>query len=279
MPIFRTFNHLGKTFELVSLETTAENPPQKQMWPQAPGAGEIEIDPITLSVSEAIPGTVVSLSTRVCGRNIAFIYADVLLYDDELGQAYGPVYRDYVRAANNKEVRGVIYPVWEEVVHVALEYIPTLRILSDGVNSGFGFVSPEQYGSLSAIGTYWINGLYTTSEGQTPRDAKMYFNSAGKMEKLVVAGTKFGRKAMREVKPKTGEQFTPLVQLLSPSQDKATGWQEAKCLTNTLTFYDRAITWTEDPPIPGTYLVGVIIQDLDGRLVREYTKLTLQAAD
>ncbi len=275
MPVFRTFDYLGRTFELNSFETTQEKLPQDQTWSQAPGAGEIEIEAIALSIAQTAPGEAVSVSTRVNGRNIAFIYADMMLYDKEFDRAYGPVYRKHIPAASDKEIGGVLYPDWEETVHIAFEFTPTLRILTDGVNFGFGFVYPDRYGSLSTGGTYWLNGLYSTDEGQTVRDAKMYLDKTGKMEKIIVAGSKFGRRAPREIMPKPGDQFTPFVQLFSPPRDKDHRWQGTKCLTNTLTFRSHGVYWIEENPIPGVYLLGVIVQDLDANLVRKYAKLTI----
>ncbi len=276
MSIFRTFDYLGRTFELASFETSKEKRPQDQMRRQAPGAGEFEIEAITLSVAEAAPGAAVTLSTRVSGRNIAFIYADMMLYDEELNQTYGPVYRDYVRAADDKAVGGVLHPDWEETIHIAFEFTPSLRILTDGVNSGFGFVSPTQYGSSSTTGAYQLGGLYTTNEGKTSRDAKMYFNSTGKMERIVVSGAGSGRRAPRKIIPKQGDQFTPFVQLFMPPRNKDHRQQGTKCLSNTLTFHSDAIYWIEENPIPGVYLAGFIIQDLDANFVRKYAKLTIK---
>ena len=72
-----------------------------------------------------------------------------------------------------------------------------------------------------------IDGLYTTADGQTTRDAKMFFDSAGKMDRLL-GFRKFGRGAPRAITPRLGDHFTPFAQALVPSRDEAAGWQRER---------------------------------------------------
>jgi hypothetical protein len=280
MPAFRTFHHAGRILELAPFEAPARkaSPTARSLRSQvkivAPGAGAFEIEPVTLSSDEIAWDEAVTLSTWVSGKNIAFIYVDLALYDPERDRLYGPVYRDYILASHDKEVGGVIYPDWEDSIHVEIEIEPVLRVLTDGVDAAFGFVSPERYGVAAEDAVYWLDGLYTTADGQTTRDARMLFDSAGKMEQLLVSG-KFGKGAPRPITPQLGDQFTPFAQALVPPQGKAGGWQREKCLTNTLTFHTPSIWWEEEDLIPGIYLMGIIVQDLDGNLSREYAELTI----
>jgi hypothetical protein len=280
MSTFRTFHHAGRTLELATFEapTRKASPTARSLRTRskiiAPGAGAFEIEPIALSADEIAWGEAVTLSARVSGKNIAFIYVDVALYDQERDQLYGPVYRDYIQASHDKEVGGVIYPDWEDSIRVEIEIEPVLRVLTDGVDSAFGFVSPERYGVAAADAVYWLDGLYAAASGQTPRNARMFFDSAGKMDRVLGLG-KFGKGAPRALTPQPGNQFTPFAQALVPSQDEVGGWQREKCLTNTLTFHTPSIWWEEEDLIPGAYLAGIVIQDLDGNLSRKYAELII----
>jgi hypothetical protein len=280
MPAFRTFHHAGRTLELAPFEAAARkaSPTARSLRSQAkiiaPGAGAFEIEPIALSSDEIAWGEAVTVSTRISGKNIAFIYVDLALYDQERDRLYGPVYRDYILAGHDKEVGGVRYPDWEDSIYVEIEIEPVLRVLTDGVDSAFGFISPERYGVAAEDAVYWLDGLYTLADGQSTRDARMFFDSAGKMDRVLASG-KFGKGAPRALTPQPGDQFTPFAQALVPPQDKTGGWKREKCLTNTLTFRGPSIWWDEENLIPGMYLAGVIVQDLDGNLSRKYAELTI----
>ena len=74
--------------------------------------------------------------------------------------------------------------------------------------------------------------------------------------------------------PKAGDQFTPLVQILTPPAGSG-DWDVATALSTTLTFRDRLLSVVTGPPMLGEYLAGLLIQDLDGGLTRGYVPLTI----
>lgn len=276
MPVFQKFDYLNRTFELASFEEVERKSPRRKLRGRAPGATVFEIDPLTLSAAAISQGASVHLSTCVHGHGIAFVYADMLLFDDELGQVYGPVQRSYVPAAHDREIAGILSPNWEDDVLLELDFTPTLRVLTDGVNSGFGFVSPDRYVGSSSVSKHWLRGIYSTA-GQNSREAKMYFNPAGEMEKLMLSGASFGRRTPREIVPQPGDQFAPFVQFFKLPLDESSVGLGSKCLTNTLTFQGSAMRWVEEIAMPGVYLVGIIVQDMDSGRFRKYVKLTVTA--
>ena len=218
MSTFRSYDIAGRSLELAFFETPKKKLPTPAKLPKAPGAGEIQIDPINLSTAETISHRAINISTRVTGNNIAYVYADILLFDEQLEQAYGPVYRSFIPAAREKEVGGVVYPDWEESIQIDLEFTPTLRILTDGENSTFGFVIPDQYTSSQSETTLWARGLITTSEVQNVRQGKMNFNSAGELQKILLSDVGIASRAPRQLKLSQGDQFTPFVQIYKKSE-------------------------------------------------------------
>src|SRR3990172_4257527 len=106
MEVFQTFEYNGKVLQLASYEpdssaqSVAKDPSIK-----APGAGKFEIGTINLSVPSAkiTASEEFTLTAQVNGRNIAYIYTEVLFHDKSLNQFYGPVAREYIQADRNKE--------------------------------------------------------------------------------------------------------------------------------------------------------------------------------
>jgi len=71
------------------------------------------------------------------------------------------------------------------------------------------------------------------------------------------------------------DQFTPFVQILTQPTDENPAWQVTKGLSTPLTIQGQPLRWAEEPLMPGDYLVGLLIQDLDGGFTRKYAPLTV----
>jgi hypothetical protein len=46
-------------------------------------------------------------------------------------------------------------------------------------------------------------------------------------------------------------------------------------LSTPLAFHDQGLRMTKETPVPGDYLAGILVQDLDGALTRKYVPLTI----
>ena len=150
----------------------------------APGAGRIEIDPISVEDEALAPGEITSLETEIRGERIGFIYLFVGLYYEE----YNSILiadADFVDA-ESKLVGGVYYPDWGEsgVVPLFFNWEANLWSLSDGVTSDFVLFSPESFGATEGPATYSVEGLYTSAASGESRDALVFFED-GEMTRVL----------------------------------------------------------------------------------------------
>ena len=81
--------------------------------------------------------------------------------------------------------------------------------------------------------------------------------------------------APREITPSPGDTFTVLQKWMDLDQNgkvSQTVTQEG----DTLTFGDQMFTWKELDAAVGTYIVGFIVADLDGKSTEVYTQVTVE---
>jgi hypothetical protein len=263
MEIFQTFDHNGKVLQLVTYE-----PPKKiakTLPTRAPGAGKFEIGQINLSDE-------FTLTAQVTGKNIAYIYTEILLKDKNLNQFYGPVTREYIQADRDKDTGGVSRPDWDETINLAVTLRPSLRLLTDGVDSAFGFCIPNGYDKSG----YQIDGLYTPASATAPRRARIIFDNNGKAKEIIAFKEQVSHSTPHEVTLKPGDQFAPFAQIFTPPVEENGKWEVTTALSNPLTFRKQPLQLLPESPIPAEYLAGILIQDLDGRFTRKYVPLAIQ---
>ena len=272
MEIFQTFEYNGRVLQLAKYEpdpsakTAAKAPSIK-----APGAGKFEIGDISLSTSKIIAGETFTLTAHVEGKNIAYIYSEILLHDKSLNQLYGPVAREYIQADRNTERSGVSRPDWDDAINITVNLNPGLRLLTDGVDSAFGFLSPAGYDRAD----YQLDGLYTSADGTDPRRARLTFDNTGEITDVVAYKDQSARSAPYALTFKQGDQFAPFAQILTQPESDDHPWQITKGLSTPLTFNGEPFRCVEEMLMPGDYLIGLLVQDLDGALTRQYVPLTV----
>lgn len=271
MGIFRTFEYNGRVLQLATYEPEPPDRPPLVASASAPGAGKFEIGPVSLSAAKIAPGESLTLTARIRGKNIAFIYTDVLLHDKDLNQLYGPVAREYVQADRNKEIGGVCRPDWENEINLAIRLELNLRLVTDGTDFALGFLLPEGYSGSD----YRLDGLYATADGATRRRARISFDSAGETKNLVAFQEQGGSAAPHALTLNPNDQFTPFVQILTQPTDESPAWGIATGLGTLLTFRGEPLRWMAKPLMPGEYWVGLLVQDLDGGFTRQYAPLTV----
>jgi hypothetical protein len=265
MTVFQTFDYNGKVLQLVTYEH--ESPKStKTSALRAPGAGKFEIGQINLSDD-------FTLTAQITGKNIAYIYTEILLKDKSLDQFYGPVAREYIHADRDKETGGVSHPDWDDTNNLAVTLRPSLRLLTDGVDSAFAFATPEGYENPD----YRLDGLYTPADGVTPRRARITFDNGGKIKNILAYKEQGRRSTPHPLTPKQDDQFAPFVQVLTPPARAAENgkWDVTTALSNPLTFRDQSLRMVTESPMSAEYLLGILVQDLDGKLARKYVPLTI----
>jgi len=264
MTVIQTFEHNGKVLQLATYEPESPKP-AKVSSALVPGAGKFEIGQINLSDD-------FTLTAQVIGKNIAYIYTEVLLKDKSLDQFYGPVSRVYIQADQDKETDGINYPDWDETIDLAVTLRPSLRLLTDGVDSAFAFATPESYDNPN----YRLDGLYTPADGAASRRTRITFDSNGKTKEILAFKEQGNLATPHTLTPNQDDQFAPFVQILTPSAEEDGKWDVTAALSNPLTFRDQPLSIVAETPIPAEYLVGILIQDLDGKLTRKYVPLTIR---
>ena len=263
MEVFQTFEHNGKLLQIAAYESQSPKP-AKTSSIRVPGAGEFEIGQINLADD-------FTLTAQVTGMNIAYIYTEILLKDKNLDQFYGPVSRVYIQADRDKETGGINRPDWDDDINLAVTLRPSLHLLTDGVDSAFCFSIPEAYENPD----YQLDGLYTPVDGVAPRRARITFDSNGKTKEMVAYKDNGRRSTPHALTPNQGDQFAPFVQILTPPTDDGK-WDVTAALSNPLTFRGQPLYITTESPMSAEYLVGILIEDLDGDFSRKYVPLTIR---
>jgi hypothetical protein len=130
---FLAYHYTGRTFEPATNTIVV---PDRSTSVIGPGAGPIEVSPISLSDTVAAPGQPILLSTDIQGDNIGYIYLFVGFFD-QASNAIFVADSDYLESANTQELDGVYYPVWPEAQEFTMEFEwePIVYAINDGENS------------------------------------------------------------------------------------------------------------------------------------------------
>ncbi len=242
---------------------------------RAPGAGSITVSPITLSSNTVSPGESITMTTDIRGKNIGYIYLFVGYYDRNANSIM-IMDTDYLQSPDTREQGGVYYPVWKEneTFTMRLKWEPTVFQVSDGRNTQVVALNPQSYGASPQEAVYTLDGTYTYTQDGQSRLARLYFRN-GKLERVFGFEGDSTAGAPREIIPQSGDTFTVLetwMDLDSTGKSSGTSTQPG----NTLTFGDDMFTWEEVYAAEGNYVVGFMVQDLDGNSQEVYAQVQVQ---
>ena len=242
---------------------------------RAPGAGKIEVSPITASSTTAAPGSPITLSADIRGTNIGYIYLFVG-YFDRAANSIMIIDTDYLQSPDTREQAGVFYPVWkeDETFTMRLQWDPTVFQVSDGQDTQVVALTPQTYGAGPRDAVYTLDGTYTYTNDRQSRRARLYFRD-GKLQHVFGFEGDAAAGAPREIIPQTGDTFTVLetwMDIDATGKSTGTSTQEGK----TLTFGDQMFTWEEVYAAAGEYVVGFLVQDLDGNTQEVYTQVEVR---
>lgn len=242
---------------------------------RAPGGGQIEISPIQLSASSAAPGQPVTLAADISGENIGYIYLFVGFMDQQ-GRSIYIADVDYLESSDTREVGGVYYPVWPEgrEFTLRLEWEPTVFEVTDGSQQVVALLNPGRYGVSPQEAVYTVDGIYTYARDGETRRARLYFRDGALRQVYGFAGEDEAG-APREITPEQGDTFTILEQWLdidSSGQGTTPASQEGA----TLTFGADTFRYQEVYAAAGPYVIGMVVEDLDGSQVEAYTQVEVR---
>jgi hypothetical protein len=263
---FLAYHYTGRPFEPAAGDIAI---PSRGATISGPGSGTIEVDPISLSADVAAPGQPVILSTEIRGQNIGYVYLFVGYLDRESNSIF-VADTDYLESGETQEIDGVYYPDWGEegVVFLEFEWEPIVYAINDGLDSALALFTPEDYGASPEEAVYTVEGIYTFSDGSGSRQARLYF-SDGVLKQVYGFTGQEGVGAPREIIPETGDTFTVLEQWIDVEQGGA-ALQRATQEGGTVVFGDEAFAWEELYAPAGEYVVGFIVEDLDGNAYKAY---------
>jgi hypothetical protein len=242
---------------------------------RAPGAGQIQVSPLKPSSPDAAPGKPVLLSADISGQNIGFIYLFVGYYD----QAANSIFvadMDYLESSDTRQIQGVYYPVWGDGSEFTLEFEwePVIFAINDGQKSITALFEPQSYGATFDQAVYTVDGIYTFADSGDTCNARLYFSN-GYLTRVTGITGAGETGAPSEITPNQGDTFT----LLERWMDLDSSGNVSQVTTQegtTLTFGDQAFQWKELDAAVGEYIVGFIIEDLDGNANEVYAKVNVR---
>ncbi|PID84817.1 MAG: hypothetical protein CSB13_11180 [Chloroflexi bacterium] len=280
---YLAYHYTGRAFDPGAAELVV---PDRTAEVAAPGAAPISLSPITLSDETATPGQPILMSTDISlvpnhsyktdvSRNkIGYIYFWTGFYDQTSNSIF-VADTDFIQSGDTRQVNGVYYPEWGAGdFTLEFEWEPLMFGLSDGENTILGALSPQNYGAAMADATYSVDGLYTYADGGETRTARLYFRDGELTQVLGFTGEN-STGAPREIIPQIGDKFTLLetwLDLDANGQVETTSTQEG----GVLTFSGEPFTWVELEAAPGNYVIGFIVEDLDGNSYEVFTNVTVE---
>ncbi|MEA3441765.1 MAG: clostripain-related cysteine peptidase [Chloroflexota bacterium] len=265
------YHYMGRTFEQTAEELAVPLPGTEI---SAPGTGDIEVSQISLSDRVAAPGEPVLLSTDISGDNIGYVYLFVGYYDSGSNAVF-IADRDYLEGDDTREIDGIYYPDWGEgEFTMEFEWEPVVFAISNGEDFIPALFTPHSYGASYEEAEYNVDGIYTYADGGETRYARLFFVDGILRQVLGFTG-EGGTGAPREIIPQAGDAFTVFENWMD-LDERGNVLQTVTEEGGTLIFGDQMFTWQDLDAAPGLYVVGFVVEDLDGNTYEVYEQVTVE---
>jgi hypothetical protein len=228
-----------------------------------------------LSRNTVAPGDAILMSADIRGENVGHI----LLFVGYLDTAANSIFvadMDYLESPDTRQIEGLYYPDWGDGDEFTLEFEwePIVFAITDGNNLVPALFTPERYGASQEEAVYTVDGYYTDGDDGTRRFARLYF-SDGALQQVFGFSGEGSTGAPREILPQAGDSFTVLEKWMDRDENGQViniSYQEG----NTVIFSNEAFAWEEMYAAPGEYIVGYLVQDLDGKIYPVYANVTIE---
>jgi len=267
---FLAYHYTGRQF--TANDTQAVVPSSGLV--RAPAAGGITISPVTASSSEAAPRQPVTLSADISGENVGYIYLFAGFYDRQANSIF-VADQDYIESPDTRMVKGVYYPDWGQGdFTLDFSWEPVVFAINDGTISVAALFKPESYGGSYEEAVYTVDGTYTYTDSGEQCQARLYFSDEVLRKVLGFTGESEAA-APREITPNVGDKFTVAetwLDLDSSGEVINTAYQEG----GTLTFGKHMFTWKTLDAAAGDYMVGFVVEDLDGYQQQSLTQIVVK---
>ncbi|MBN1936475.1 MAG: hypothetical protein JW934_17565 [Anaerolineae bacterium] len=268
---FLAFHYTGETFD--AQRGTVAIPPAGTAL-RSPAAGGIQVSAIGAPATEVTPGEEIRLTVDIEGENLGYVKLLVGYLDQSANSLY-LADSDYLASPDTREAGGIYYPDWGvSSFTMAFNWEPIVYAIDDGTTRYPALFTPETYGASSEQAVYTVEGVYTFADSGDQLNARLYFAN-GVLQQVFGFTGQDAASAPREIMPQPGDTFTLLekwMDLDDQGNVLQTVYQEGK----TLTFSDRMFTWEVLDAAAGQYVVGFIIEDLDGNSQVVFTPVTVR---
>jgi len=267
---FLAFHYTGRSFEPTSTQLAVPEAAAVR----APAAGQITVSELEKSGDVAAPGQPVTLRAVVDGPNVGYIYFFTGYYDRAANSIF-VADQDYLESGDTRELNGVYYPEWGEgAFTVEFAWEPLMFAIEDGENRVTVALQPESYGATYEDAVYSVDGVYAYAADGEQRRARLYFRDGVFQQVFGFAGDSAAG-APREILPEVGDTFTVDEQWLDLD---ASGRVVGRSIEagGVLTFGREPMRWVELDAAVGDYVVGFIVEDLDGARQEVYTPVRVE---
>jgi hypothetical protein len=269
---FLAFHYTGRNFDLGAAELVV---PERSEDIAAPASGGISVSPMSLSGDTVAPGDAILMSADIQGENVGH----VLLFVGYLDTSANSIFvadMDYLESPDTRQIKGVYYPDWGDGEEFTLqfEWEPIVFAINDGNNLVPALFTPERYGASQEEAVYTVDGYYTDGDDGTRRFARLHF-SDGALQQVFGFSGEGSTGAPREILPQAGDSFTVLEKWMDRDENGQViniSYQEG----DTVIFSGEAFAWEEMYAAPGEYIVGYLVQDLDGKVTPVYANITIE---
>jgi hypothetical protein len=268
---FLAFQYTGRGYERASEIITL---PGAGVPVRAPASGGIQIAQVQASQQTVTPGDSIRLTADISGENIGYIRF-LAGYLDSANNSVYVADSDYLQSSETQELNGVFYPVWgSNDFTLAFNWEPLVFAINDGSKSAVALLNPETYGASPEEAVYRVEALYTFAGSGEQSRANLYFSNGQLRSVFGFTGTD-GEGAPREITPQRGDQVTLYEKWMDlDAQGKVVDvvLQEGE----TLTFGSQMFTWEQQYAAAGDYVVGFIVEDLDGQSQMSFVQVAVQ---
>jgi len=272
---FLTYYYTGQSFEKTSNVIAL---PDRSTEIEPPASGGILISSLELSENETSPGYSTLISADISGENIGYIKLFVGFYDRVSNSIY-IADTAYLESPETRKVGNLYYPDWGngEEFRLEFEWEPYIFAISDGTNLVPALFNPERYGAAPEEAVYTVDGIYRDGDDGSERFAKLYF-SDGVLQQ-VFGFNNDGTSAAGapwEILPQPGDAFTIFERWIDLDSQGNVVSQVTYQESQTLFFGSQPFQWETIDAAAGEYLVGFIVEDLDGQQFPAYKPITVR---
>jgi hypothetical protein len=239
----------------------------------SPARGEISMTELVFSADEINIEDTVTVTSEITGNNIGYIYYYIAWYEPE-SESFLTADMGFISSEEMKENGGIIYPDWgtDPTFELSFDWEPTLYYLSNGNEDDdqFAYFDPEVYGATLESDVYTVYGVYTFANSGKQYDAVIKFDGNGDM-KAIYGFTE--QNSLSQITPSQGDTFTITEEWLEFENSDEGELIEYE--GGTITYNGTNFSMVPYYGYTGEYVLGVVVEDLDGNRVASYGYLSV----